>query len=45
METMNIEVSYVNTSDIKKALKGMSKGRAGVNGLSIYLFKDVGDFY
>ena len=43
METMNIEVPCVNTSEIKKALKGMSRGKTvGADGLSIDLIKDAG---
>ena len=45
METMNIEVSCVNTSEIRKGLKGMNRGKAGgQEDLSIELIKDAGYF-
>ena len=44
METITIEVLYISTSEIKKAIKGMSRGKTGsADGLSIDLIKDVGD--
>ena len=42
METINIEVPCVNTSEIKKALKGVSRGKIGFDGLSIDPIKDAG---
>ena len=45
-EIMNIKVTCVNTSQIKKALKGINRGKAGgANGLSIDLIKGVAVFY
>ena len=45
METINIEVPCVSTSEIKKALKGMSRGKAmSADGLSIDLIKDASNF-
>ena len=45
MEIMDIEVPCVDTSEIKKALKEMSRGKAvGENGLSIDVIKDTGNF-
>ena len=45
LETKNIEVSCVNMNEMKKALKGMSKGKAkGVDDLSIDIIRDAGDF-
>ena len=45
METMNIEVPCVSTSEIKKALKIMSRGKTdSADGLSIDLIKDTGNF-
>ena len=45
METMNIEVPFINTNEIKEVLNGMSKGKArGADGLSIDLMKDASDF-
>ena len=44
-EVMNTEVPCVNASEIKKALKGMSRGKAGgEDGLTIDLIKDAGNF-
>ena len=41
---MNIEVTCVNTSEIKKALKGTNIGKSeGADGLPINLIKDAGD--
>ena len=37
---MNIQVPRINTCEIKKALKGMSRGKAGGEGLFIDLIKD-----
>ena len=45
METMNIEIPCVNTSEIKKALKRASRGKTGgKDGLSIGLMQDAGNF-
>ena len=45
MKTMNIELVCVSTSEIKKTLKGMSRGKAGgAQGLSIDLIKIAGEF-
>ena len=45
METTNIEVSCLNTSEIKKILKGMSRGKVGgADGLLSDLIKDEGNF-
>ena len=44
METMNIEISCVNTNEIKKTLNRMKRNKADVDGLSIDLIKDAGDF-
>ena len=42
---MNIRVTCLNTSEIKKAIKGMSRSKArGADGLSINLIKDAKDF-
>ena len=42
---MNIEVSCVNTNELRKSLKAMSRGKAGgADSLSIYLTKGAGDF-
>ena len=46
METMNNEVPCINKSEIKKALKGMSKGKAGgADGLLIDPIKDTDYFF
>ena len=40
METMNIQVPCINISEIKKALKGMSRGRVGgADDISINVIK------
>ena len=45
METINIEVPCVNTNEIKKLLKGMSKSKTGgADGLSIDFIKNATDF-
>ena len=42
---MNIEVSYINICEIKKALKGMSMRKTGgADDLSIDLINDPRDF-
>ena len=45
METLNIETPYINTIEVKKAVKGMSRGKArDSDDLSMDLIKNEGDF-
>ena len=44
MKNMNIEVPCVNTNDIKKVLKRMSRVKGDADGLSIDLIMDAGNF-